>query len=376
MNSHNERMSEQVELCSEHSPTTSGDEKETSKNNNNKRRLPISSTSSSSSPLTKRIHQPLETHMNQSSGKHDEDPLTVEQHRALVHAIYENGLAESSPLLIWEHMSEKIKAAYPELNIEKLKSKLQKYRKNKDKYEEEFMSEYDTTLKELMEPKSGGKGHTSSSGGPDIANLTHSIMTQKDANDDTPNSILHSFPFLSKEKSQDELQGGSLKPSVSAPILDNDNQDCSIMALPVLTSAEKNSAIGQSFEFFLALFESLKCELYAQREQQRLNTQNGNHHFSRHDNVKQVVEDAHHDEMPSLNPREHNIHHGGSLTPIPSDYIHITNDQKQHQPHTSGNSNLFQQVPGIVSLKHIYENGNTEKEATNIDMDRIKNERE
>lgn len=357
MHSDNKRMFEKVDLGSEGNLSTS-DEKGKSKSNN-KRRLPIS-MSSSSSPLTKRMQPPLETH-DQSYRENDIEQLTVEQHRALVHAIYENGLSDSSPMLIWENMSEKIKAAYPELNIEKLKSKLQKYRKNKVKYEEEFMSEYDTTLKELFEqdtPKSGGESHPLSSGGPDIADLTHSILTQKDA-DDTTNFMGYTFPFLSKEKARNVLHGGSSRPSASLPMSDNGNQGSgSTMTVPVLTQAEINSPIGKSFDFFFALFESLKCELHAQREQQRLSAQNDIHHFSLHDNINQVEQDAHPDEMPSLNPRGHNIDQRGSFTPIPSsESVHTTNDQKQ-QP--------------APAHDYCYENGNAEKVATDIDTGEIK----
>ena len=356
MYSDNKKMFEKVDLGSEGNSSTS-DEKGKSKSNN-KRRLPIS-MSISSSPLTKRMQPPLETNIDQSYRENNPDQLTVEQHRALVHAIYEIGLSDSSPMLIWEHMSEKIKAAYPELNIEKLKSKLQKYRKNKDKYEEEFMSEYDTTLKELLEQdtsKSGGESHPLSSGGPDIANLTHSILIQEDAAD-TTNSMGHTFPFLSEEKARNVLHGDSSRPSASLPISDNQGS-CGAMTLPVLTQAEMNSPIGKSFDFFFALFESLKCELYAQREKQRWSAQNGNHHFSLHDNINQVEQDAHPDTMSSLNPRGHEIHQRGSFTPIPSsEYVYTTNDQKQ-QP--------------APAHDYSYENGDTEKAAMDIDTSKIK----
>ena len=351
----------------------SSDEKEKS-TNSNKRRLPISS-SSSSSPLTKRIQQPLDTHTNQSSSENDTDQLTLEQHREFVHAIYENGLAESSPLLIWEHMSENIKAAYPELNIEKLKSKLQKYRKNKDKYEEEFMSEYDTTLNELLDtvPSKTGEERNLPSGGPDIAKLTHSILTQKDTYDSKVSSA-HKLAFLSQEKTRKLLQETSIGPSTTAQrSANNDDPGSSIMTLPVLTPTERNSPIGQSFDFFLALFESFKCELYAQREHQRFSTQNHIHPFSFHDNVHRVTDDAHPDAMPSLDQRgQHTFRHSGSLTPISSDHVHITNGQQQQQQqhqqsHTSDITILDHHVQGMAALNH----GNIDKEAKNNKKDRI-----
>ncbi len=77
--------------------------------------------------------------------------FTRDEHRAFVSAIFDIGLKESSPLAVLDHMSKKLKTQYEGgLNLERLKSKLQKYRMKKNKGKEEFMSLYDETLGDFL----------------------------------------------------------------------------------------------------------------------------------------------------------------------------------------------------------------------------------
>lgn len=72
-------------------------------------------------------------------------------HRSLVSAIFDVGLTECSPLSIYENMSTRIKDLYGgDFNLEKIKSKLQKYRKFKSKNKEEFMQVYHKTLDDML----------------------------------------------------------------------------------------------------------------------------------------------------------------------------------------------------------------------------------
>ncbi len=73
-----------------------------------------------------------------------------EEHRAMVAAIFDVGVEESSPVTIFDHMSSEIKSKYSALNLEKIKSKLQKYRKLKEKNKTDFMRVYDSTLDEIL----------------------------------------------------------------------------------------------------------------------------------------------------------------------------------------------------------------------------------
>lgn len=85
---------------------------------------------------------------------HDKDcssrPLTEDEHRWLVSAIFDVGLTECSPLSIYENMSTRIKDSYSSFNLEKIKSKLQKYRKSKSKNKQAFMQIYQKTLEDML----------------------------------------------------------------------------------------------------------------------------------------------------------------------------------------------------------------------------------
>eukprot|EP00551_Chaetoceros_affinis_P009780 CAMPEP_0203682936 /NCGR_PEP_ID=MMETSP0090-20130426/47258_1 /ASSEMBLY_ACC=CAM_ASM_001088 /TAXON_ID=426623 /ORGANISM="Chaetoceros affinis, Strain CCMP159" /LENGTH=525 /DNA_ID=CAMNT_0050552053 /DNA_START=145 /DNA_END=1722 /DNA_ORIENTATION=- len=116
--------------------------------------------------------------------------FTREEHRAFVSAIFDIGLKESSPLSVLDHMSEKFKTQYEgALNLERLKSKLQKYRMKKNRSKEDFMVSYDETMSEFLNmlplaQQRGNHGNIlppieSLSSGAVPAALTFSVMLEQ-----------------------------------------------------------------------------------------------------------------------------------------------------------------------------------------------------
>jgi len=63
-------------------------------------------------------------------------------HRRFVEVVYEAGVQSSSPSIILENMSHRPAS----LTSERVKSHLQKYRKNRPRSKEEFMSDYDNFM--------------------------------------------------------------------------------------------------------------------------------------------------------------------------------------------------------------------------------------
>ena len=80
------------------------------------------------------------------TGEHDEEEWSEETHRSFVAAVFHLGLKHSSPSVIRENMSQTPTA----LTSERIKSHLQKFRKNKAKAKEDFMEEYDSFLKRAL----------------------------------------------------------------------------------------------------------------------------------------------------------------------------------------------------------------------------------
>eukprot|EP00537_Pseudo-nitzschia_pungens_P003280 CAMPEP_0172363250 /NCGR_PEP_ID=MMETSP1060-20121228/6667_1 /TAXON_ID=37318 /ORGANISM="Pseudo-nitzschia pungens, Strain cf. cingulata" /LENGTH=247 /DNA_ID=CAMNT_0013085959 /DNA_START=51 /DNA_END=791 /DNA_ORIENTATION=+ len=88
------------------------------------------------------------------------DEWTEEQHREFVASIFDIGLKNASPAVILENMTQKVES----ITSERVKSKLQKYRseKNREKSREEFMDEYCQFLEHVgslqLSETSGGTG--------------------------------------------------------------------------------------------------------------------------------------------------------------------------------------------------------------------------
>lgn len=79
------------------------------------------------------------------SSDENDDHWTPGIHRAFVEAIFSRGINSASPSVILHHMLES-----DQLNGERIKSRLQKYRKNKSKSIEDFMAEYDSKLSQRV----------------------------------------------------------------------------------------------------------------------------------------------------------------------------------------------------------------------------------
>jgi SHAQKYF class myb-like DNA-binding protein len=98
-----------------------------------------------------------------------------ELHRDFVAAVFEVGLKHSSPSSIMEHMKQN-----PEVTSERVKSHLQKYRLNRQKSRNEFMTSYDRALDGFKKNPHDfdDDGDHSFSCGEGAAMLTHSIQTE------------------------------------------------------------------------------------------------------------------------------------------------------------------------------------------------------
>jgi SHAQKYF class myb-like DNA-binding protein len=80
---------------------------------------------------------------NASTG---ESPWTEQVHRQFVEAIMMQGMKQASPSVILDHMRYHHEA----LSSERVKSRLQKYRRNRDKSESEFIQEYDSWMQTAL----------------------------------------------------------------------------------------------------------------------------------------------------------------------------------------------------------------------------------
>jgi len=237
----------------------------------------------------------------------------ADYHQSLVSAIFEIGLIEGSPLSIYENMSTRIKESYSDFNLEKIKSKLQKYRKLKSKNKEEFMQVYHKTLEDMLTafPIPGSTSASALqtplslsstiplsilenlSSGEVAAHLTYEVMKEDACARMESNS---SCDDIEAKHQQDEKQVKSHAPALSdrssssslEKYLRNGNgsqsnkkfrsySDASLLQqatngfgdtldFPTLTPDEHKSFIGKAFQHFLGLLSSLTCDIHEQRQ--------------------------------------------------------------------------------------------------------------
>ncbi|CAB9503978.1 Transcription factor [Seminavis robusta] len=201
-----------------------------------------------------------------SDASEEGDKWSEELHRSFVAAIFDAGVSQSSPSVILENM-----ACRPDsLTSERVKSHLQKYRKNKEKSREDFLKDYDDFVRKAMTV--GGTGATTTnhiimppsamistimgegriSGGDIAAFLTYSVMTEGQA------------------KAAPTAGGGGSKP-ISSVEFSKESQDyLKIFAgthvpFPKLTEEEKRSPLGISMVYVMGLFSSLSQYMVQER---------------------------------------------------------------------------------------------------------------
>ena len=212
---------------------------------------------------------------NREDEEEDEE-WSEETHRAFVDAIFDAGLSHSSPSVIYEQMSRRPAV----LTNERIKSHLQKYRKNKTKSKEDFMQEYDSFLRRAL--SAGGIGSNTSSsagglgghaviapatmlqmmgggkasGGGIAALLTYLELAERKASKSTDSSaaaaVANFSSIHSVDKSAEELferfGGTHLK-----------------LPFPVLSESERKSPLGISLFYSMGLISSMTEHIMQQR---------------------------------------------------------------------------------------------------------------
>jgi len=265
----------------------------------------LGSTDTSTSRLMNTLHDNTESEQQNNTVA----PFTMTEHKKLVSAIFDIGVKESSPLSVMDHMSKRSKVMYEGLNLEKIKSKLQKYRKKKDKSKTEFMDLYDETITEFCnifpcvnvnkEKLQHHQRHQhqhqqrmlppieSLASSEIAAYLTYAVMSDKPIENHRSS---HQFSDTVIKPSPMEIQpihhkqGGQNQASfdnavgfemstravtgAAAAAAEGaaKGQEGGKLTLPQLTEDEKNSSIGKAFASFIQLFQCIEKELYDNRK--------------------------------------------------------------------------------------------------------------
>jgi SHAQKYF class myb-like DNA-binding protein len=193
-----------------------------------------------------------------------EEPWSEPLHRSFVGAVLEVGLQHASPAVIMQGMRH----VPSDVTSERVKSHLQKYRKNKDKNKDDFLEEYDAWMRyakrvgSLPDPTAAAVLPSGTSvapvrqpsrlhAGDQAASLSWSVLNEGKTNALASPAAAISLP-----------PGATFQPSM--PNVATKNQQSFSFAIP--TEEELATPLGASIAQLLAVFPPLVQCLMEERE--------------------------------------------------------------------------------------------------------------
>ncbi|OEU20354.1 hypothetical protein FRACYDRAFT_268222 [Fragilariopsis cylindrus CCMP1102] len=216
-----------------------------------------------------------------------------DKHEKFVSSIFEIGLKNASPAIIMENMiSTKHTQKVEMITSERVKSKLQKYRNNKEKSKHEFMDKYCSYLKKIKSLVDDGTiqdGSDLSSlmgimgsgnkllGGDTAGYLTYAVMKEcnkekkkkrkRNGNITTTTTNINNTIDDNEEESEDEDNNDILSTNVLRKGARDyvDNYAGSAIQFPILTAKEKKSSLGIAMTYIMGLFLSMSQHLTRER---------------------------------------------------------------------------------------------------------------
>ena len=179
-------------------------------------------------------------------------------HRSFCSALFEIGLSHASPSVLLESMEHRNEAC---ITSERIKSHLQKYRKNKQKSADEFWAQYDAFLSIASSSSS-----SNTSAADDLSSLATAVAQSGNVRHGGPLRGGHTAAFLTAAVRIADTAPAA-PPQQHPPVLhpwtmmDSDRG----VVLPALTEQEQNSPLGQSIRQTFGLFQSVSRHILQQR---------------------------------------------------------------------------------------------------------------
>ena len=217
-------------------------------------------------------------------------------HRALVAAIFEEGLKHSSPSVIMENMVY----APEELTSERVKSHLQKFRKSHTREKQKFMEEYNSHVQTFQKIGTQAKWSVEEIfnkrkflGGKAAAFTSHSVMTGE------RNKKM-------RTSGGDDALNGTSKSSDFCIDLDRNGLPAARIKYPCLTQEEKKTPLGVSLTLVMGIIEQM--EQYIAKLRNKVAVTNGS--------IKREMTQEH-VELPTKKPRRVSGSPSPTRDPVP-----------------------------------------------------------
>jgi SHAQKYF class myb-like DNA-binding protein len=256
-------------------------------------------TTSTLTSLEQTEHHPNRHQKGSSSSSEKsvnfDDVWSEEQHKHFVASIFEIGLKNASPAVILENMTQKLET----ITSERVKSKLQKYRsnKNKEKSKEEFMTNYCDFLQRIKSIQAANPSTRSGIGNhhhhhqgiadatsfdPILSKVLDEIGSSAPDNEqillsgDVAGYLTYCVMKENKQTKKTEGQSSANGATSSTSVLPTnvlrkgardyvDNYAGCAMQFPVLTDIEKKSSLGIAMTFIAGLFLTMSQHLTRER---------------------------------------------------------------------------------------------------------------
>jgi SHAQKYF class myb-like DNA-binding protein len=180
------------------------------------------------------------------------DAWTESTHRKFVETIYDIGVTNASPAVILENMTEHHQA----VTSERVKSHLQKYRKNRTKSKQEFIDEYNSWIQKALTVGAAGSSELASP----LA-IVNMMGTGKMQGGDLAAFLSYSAMF----DENCELYGQSDIPRIRSSEFTNYVRGTHV-PFPALTEEERKSPLGISISHVISLFYSMTQLLMQERQ--------------------------------------------------------------------------------------------------------------
>ena len=222
---------------------------------------------------------------NSNNSSSSDGVWSEEQHRDFVSSIFEIGLKNASPAIIQEYMIHKMET----ITSERVKSKLQKYRsnKNKENSKQEFIRQYSEFLQKIKSIQAtipqGIQYQLGVDGVPLDPVLLRLIQDLTSSHSSKKNALLSgdvagylTYRVMKENTRKDtQLSPDGTVPSSSSVLPTNvlrkgareyvDNYAGFPMQFPVLTEIEKKSSLGIGMTFIAGLFLTMSQHLTRER---------------------------------------------------------------------------------------------------------------
>ena len=181
-------------------------------------------------------------------------------HRMFVEAIYQVGIKHASPSVILENMTLSDEA----VTSERVKSHLQKYRKNKKKSKEEFMREYESWMQKALAVGAAGGGNA-------VLASPVALIEMMGMGNLLGGDVAALLAYSTMAEDSHRTASSGIQPDATLSMIQSGHDVARFVTgakipFPTLSEEERRSFLGTSIGHVVSLFYSMTQYIMSERE--------------------------------------------------------------------------------------------------------------